>query len=593
MAVRFKEFLIAEKVSKSENKAALNDPNITFGMEFEFICDRMKDIEPEMNSDLSEMYDKLVREMDSTRDSISDDRDEWISEMRDEYKQEYEGEFQGELDTAEQDLKDVDAELDNLKNELQDLQTELDDAGEDDVDDIQSQIDDKESDIEEKESEYADHENMRDEAQESLDKVGDIEDHELEEWAEEQNMYYDFIERNPYDWPSIPDELMDWWMEVAGEDADNITQSLYDYILYDDESTWNNLSYPEPGYYGDDLPFEEKAEQYFDFEELPSFVRNDYVVSDYHGNVNSKSWRIEDDSSLSEGGVEIVSPVLPIKDAKKVVKEMFDYIDSAGDTDNTCGLHVHLGYTGTNLTDNLDILKVMVFLDEGYITKTFDERSDSGYAMSMHKRLAGSTRKPGNLNGDPDFLSPADMIKYRKRRLKSLFKAFSASFLPTSQKYNAINWQPIDEGHIEIRWMGGSGYQGKYEEVMNSLGKFAAVLKLGLDPEYKKQEYLKRLWRLADVGDDSNDKLQQKADQKLLKKVVQNNKLIAAGLDTNERITVGFYDYKGTAYQVIGTPIDPDARIIKLGKVASVVKQLKKEKFKKIDIRMTNSAYIK
>ena len=80
---RFKEFVITEKVSKTQHKDALSDPNITFGMEFEYIDDNIANAEPSFDSGLGEEHDRISRELERIRNMVEPDREEWVDEMRD------------------------------------------------------------------------------------------------------------------------------------------------------------------------------------------------------------------------------------------------------------------------------------------------------------------------------------------------------------------------------------------------------------------------------------------------------------------------------------------------------------------------------
>jgi len=77
---------------------------------------------------------------------------------------------------------------------------------------------------------------------------------------------------------------------------------------------------------------------------------------------------------------------------------------------------------------------------------------------------------------------------------KKYWKEFQkAGWTPPSSHYNSVNWENVDDGHLEVRWLGGTNYHKKWKEVKEALGRFASTLIIGLDPEYKKKEYISKV----------------------------------------------------------------------------------------------------
>jgi len=536
---RFRQYILQEKISQKEIKSALSDPNITFGMEFEYVDDNLSNGEFEKDASyLQELYGDLERDVEELKKSYEQDRDEYQDEIRQE--------IQTLIDDKQESI-----------NDLEDANSDLDE--EEDTDEIEE------------------NENAIREFQDEIDKLENIEGYEREEWAEnELNWYYDYFERNPYNTISIPDELLEFWRIYDSVDEEQILRGIYMDVFYEEDAWNSDLVYPDLSY-GNDYPdgsdWVEYVEQNFNFDDLPF---DNYEVAEYHGGSSSSSnWRIEEDSSLSEGGVEIISPALPITQAKEVIKDMFDYISDNGETDSSTGLHVHLGYKGVNMSQNLDLLKMMMFTEENWVLKNFPEREGNSYTLSMIKKLDKTFKE------HPDY--PSALFKSGKDDIQWIFKDFQANVLPQSTKYNSINWEPIGKGHIEIRWMGGTNYHKKYKEVITALGRFASYLKLALDPEYKKEEYLKKLYRLAVKADYLRSDKEIKETQKQINVVERDGLLLGSASNKYGSIRY-YYSYKNDVYMIYTPEHNGTIKEFeKIGKTKNFYKTSKKIKDFKID----------
>jgi len=197
----------------------------------------------------------------------------------------------------------------------------------------------------------------------------------------------------------------------------------------------------------------------------------------------SKEWAVETDSSLSEGGVEIKSPPLPLKEFIKVCPKMFKWISDVGHTDSSCGFHIHMSLKNiSNLESNLDIMKLILFTDEGYIYKFFKDREDSTYAHSMKKKVESAT------------LSKKDwdqFVDYKKLRS-----------LVYSEHYNGISWQSIEDNHIEFRYLGSNDYHRKWDKIKVIIAQYGYNLNLACNPAFKQKEYILKTRRLFNKIED-------------------------------------------------------------------------------------------
>jgi hypothetical protein len=154
-------------------------------------------------------------------------------------------------------------------------------------------------------------------------------------------------------------------------------------------------------------------EEYQHWDDLPF---DDYQIGKYHSaDADSPFWRIEYDTSLlpEEGGVEIVSPKMPVREALKYMKGMFDFIKKHGKTTSKTGLHVNMSYEGKSLSE-IDELKLMLFMDEDWVWKKFPERIENKYAASNYDHIIDSI-KLGMIDKNPELEQISDKLigKYK------------------------------------------------------------------------------------------------------------------------------------------------------------------------------------
>jgi hypothetical protein len=102
-----------------------------------------------------------------------------------------------------------------------------------------------------------------------------------------------------------------------------------------------------------------------------------------------KYWKAEYDTSIAEdGGIEIISPPIPIVQWVDLCPKVLKWIDRVGETTENTGFHIHFGLKGvTDLSGILDPMKLILFVDEGYVWKHFDERKLSTYCADTRGEL--------------------------------------------------------------------------------------------------------------------------------------------------------------------------------------------------------------
>ncbi len=134
-----------------------------------------------------------------------------------------------------------------------------------------------------------------------------------------------------------------------------------------------------------------------------------------------------------------------------------------------------------DLEDQMDPVKLIVMTDEGSIWKHFEGREFNNYVSSKKQTLSqrGVT--------EDDFNRLINKSKLKRKLVSS--------------HSESINFQSWHEGHVEFRQMGGTNYTRKWSKVKTTLGQFAHNLSISVDDNWKRQEYIARLTRLANKLD--------------------------------------------------------------------------------------------
>jgi len=212
---------------------------------------------------------------------------------------------------------------------------------------------------------------------------------------------------------------------------------------------------------------------------------DNYTITSRHDYKSSKKWVIKPDGSLGLSGVEIVSPVMPLREFLKVTPKVFEFINNMGDdaeVGEECGFHIGVSLKNvSNLGKSIDITKLSVFMDEGYIYNFFDTREFNTYAKSAHDSINR------NLIGR----------NAPKLAEKLIDKTELITGFPNDH-YMAINIEHLNSSneYIEFRYLGATDYHRKWDRIKAIVGHYIFNLSLACDPTFKKKEYEHKLSRL-------------------------------------------------------------------------------------------------
>ena len=225
-----------------------------------------------------------------------------------------------------------------------------------------------------------------------------------------------------------------------------------------------------------------------------SLVKNDLKMdefmpsSQYWVTTNEKGkkadkWVVKPDGSLGIGGVEVVTPVMTLVEFLDIVPKFFNHIEKYGDTNDYCGFHIGISIDGIgDLTKVLDVIKMALFTDEGYIYKAFKEREYNKYAKSVHSAI-----KSGEIVGSA-LEQVIDIGKVQKEYSNDHMMAINIEHL--------TNYGKNKNKYIEFRYLGAGKYHQKWSEIRRILAMYSYTLSMACDPEWRKAEYIQRLNRV-------------------------------------------------------------------------------------------------
>ena len=213
--------------------------------------------------------------------------------------------------------------------------------------------------------------------------------------------------------------------------------------------------------------------------------------ANYHGGRREpNTYVVEPDGSLDpdssdDGGLEFVSPPLPISELFTDLNKIKEWAGRMGCyTNDSTGLHINVSVPGFD-ESKMDYVKLALLLGDEYILKEF------GRMGNTYCKSALSIVKDRVIQHPEDAEA---MLKQMRSHLSDM--ATKAIHSGVTNKYTSINTK---SGYVEFRSPGGDWLgelatgEGKIE---NTLLRFVVALDASIDPEKYRQEYLKKLYAL-------------------------------------------------------------------------------------------------
>ena len=217
------------------------------------------------------------------------------------------------------------------------------------------------------------------------------------------------------------------------------------------------------------------------------------IGAGYHGTARRDNlFILEPDSSLEadeseDAGVEIVSPPMPLGLATTTLENMLIWAkDSSTDayTNSSTGLHMGISIPGT---ENVDYVKLVLFSGDKYILEKYG-RLQNSYTPSAFDMLQ---RRGNSLSQNPE------LLKQSLDKMHDNLEAAAEEFIRGSTGNAKYTSMGIKSGYIEFRSPGGNYLDMDIPDVINTMLRFARAMKIASDPNAYRQEYQKKLYKIA------------------------------------------------------------------------------------------------
>ena len=200
----------------------------------------------------------------------------------------------------------------------------------------------------------------------------------------------------------------------------------------------------------------------------------------YHSSFkpDSKNFKIEPDLSGGIDLVELVTGPLPYVESKTIMLKVLKLIQDHTYTDEKCSIHINISFdkeSGGDLND-LNPLKLILDIDEDLVFKHFPHRENNFYSKSVKK------------------LIPFKSYTFSDDALNIVISNLE---LPDT-KYYGINIKNYTEGRLEFRYIGGTDYQYKTNEIIELMDYFILLTWNCIDAELDKDDRQKLLDYLSE-----------------------------------------------------------------------------------------------
>ena len=307
----------------------------------------------------------------------------------------------------------------------------------------------------------------------------------------------------------IEDRIDPWYEEAEQDFNDNFyqTANMEDEWLEDENintmqdvevkynMTWPHYSTPERETGG--VSIEDAADSF-----ARAIGREVQASNNYHSrsitrpSATELHYVVEPDGSLEadedeDGGLEFVSPALPINELLDDLKKVKAWADKTGCyTNDSTGLHINVSVPNwKGDMAQLDYVKLAVLMGDEYVLNEFG-RAGNTYAKSALKMVKD------HISQRPDD-AKALLDKMREHLNASAAKAIHSG---STNKYTSINTKT---GYIEFRSPGGDWLNENFDKIENTLYRFVVALDAAVDESKYKQEYAKKLYKLLTGNENS------------------------------------------------------------------------------------------
>lgn len=314
------------------------------------------------------------------------------------------------------------------------------------------------------------------------------------------------------DGSSTPDQAVEEEIDNQGRYYDRARDRAYDLYLEDYNSDYD---------LGDILRDQDMRRMYdwhreFDWEwphygssdlDLPSWLDLAQQAADswktaigqpvkayqgYHtGKRDPGVWIMEPDSSIDAGddftGIELISPPMPLDTGLNALEDFFKWAKAYGCSSNrSTGFHMGVSIEG-RLTNELDTLKLVLFLGDEYVLKQFGRQANN-YAESSLRKMRSSLSR-GYIDRD---IVQAALAAIKTGLIAEAKKLLESNLMPHYGKHVSVH---VREKYIEFRSAGGD-YMDRETDIRNTMLRYVRAYAIAADPAAETREYSTKLYKL-------------------------------------------------------------------------------------------------
>jgi hypothetical protein len=227
--------------------------------------------------------------------------------------------------------------------------------------------------------------------------------------------------------------------------------------------------------------------------EFKSIIGRNVNYSDsYHGGRrDDHSYVVEPDGSLDEpadpedGGIEFISPPLPLDEMLSDLKKVQAWAESSGCyTNESTGLHINVSVPGITDT-SIDYVKLAILLGDQYVLEQFGRSSNSFCKSALEQVKKRAQQHPEE---------SVSILNQMRSGLNAL--ASKAIHSGATSKYTSINTK---QGYIEFRSPGGDWLDENFDKIESTLLRTVVALDAAVHPEKYRKEYLTKLYKILQV----------------------------------------------------------------------------------------------
>lgn len=177
----------------------------------------------------------------------------------------------------------------------------------------------------------------------------------------------------------------------------------------------------------------------------------------YHSDLEPTAtlFKLERDFSGGKDMYEMITGPLPYEEARIILIKMLQWIKQKGWTDAKCAIHLNVSFNDfkaklrTPLI-NLNVLKFILGFDEEFIYSRFPNRRNSVYAKSIN-----------------DFYPISRFVFFDKPE-----NVDKNDYVVPHEKYYGVNFTKLPKNYLELRYLGGEGYENKTFKILEILDYF-------------------------------------------------------------------------------------------------------------------------